>query len=46
MAEPLKKEEQLELVDIKSNWEERIDSFDKLPINEKILQGIYGMGYQ
>lgn len=32
-------------IEIESNWEEKVDSFDELHLKEDLLRGIYGYGF-
>jgi len=32
--------------DIETNWTETVQSFDDLNLNENLLRGIYGYGYE
>ena len=33
-------------VDMESNWEESVDTFDELNLNDALLRGIYGYGFE
>ena len=38
-------EKKAEEIEIESNWEEKVDSFDQLNLREDLLRGIYGYGF-
>ncbi len=38
-------EKKAEEVEIESNWEEKVDTFDELHLKEELLRGIYGYGF-
>lgn len=38
-------EKKVEEIEIESNWEEKVDSFDQLNLREDLLRGIYGYGF-
>ena len=38
-------EKKAEEVEIESNWEEKVDTFDELHLKEDLLRGIYGYGF-
>jgi translation initiation factor 4A len=38
-------EKKAEEIEIESNWEEKVDTFDQLNLKEDLLRGIYGYGF-
>lgn len=42
--QPIDNTEQLEA--FSSNWDERIESFDNMELNDSLLRGIYSYGFE
>ena len=38
-------EKKFEEIEIESNWDEKVDTFDELHLKEDLLRGIYGYGF-
>lgn len=45
-APPAPADPSSDLTEIKTNWEESVESFDQLNLREELLRGIYGYGFE